>query len=174
MFDMVSSFEDNRNARRKSQTHTTCRFDDDRVDYRVYEMSAHGFSFLCPKEACIFKRGVVLVQIAIANGEGNEVIRGSGSVIHVTEFDYGHLRVGVRYTKKTLDRTVAGKIRVPRRFPRVKLDVLLSLSHNGDKAPVPGVIIDFTASTARIGFNGNGTAQMAVGRFTIGRVPLLP
>ena len=42
-----------------------------------------------------------------------------------------------------LDRTVAGKIRVPRRFPRVKLDVLLSLSHNGDKAPVPGAIIDF-------------------------------
>ncbi len=163
MYETVGSIEDTRNARRKRQTHTMCRFDDDRLEYRVYEMSAHGFSFLCPKAGCVFRRGVALDHIAIANGEGNEIVTGSGSIIHVTEFDYGHLRIGVRYAKKRLDRTIAGTIRVPRRFPRVKLDALLSLSHNGTKASVPGVIIDFTASTARIGFNGNAAAQVALG-----------
>ena len=163
MLELLGSLEDTRNARRKIRANTTCRIGVARVDYQVYEMSAHGFSFLSPKQACVFEPGFVLDNIAVANAEGNQIITGAGSVIHVTEFDYDHMRVGVRYTKKTLNRTLTGKIRVPRCFPRIKLSVLLSFTHNGNRAPIPGAIIDFTASTARIGFTGKVIPKTAVG-----------
>ncbi len=163
MFESLGSLEDIRNAQRKLRADITCRIGSEPVDYQVHEMSVQGFSFLFPKSACTLEPGFVLDQIAIVNAEGNEIITGSGSIIHVTEFDYDHMRVGVLYSKKTLNRTITGRIRIPRSFPRVKMGVLLSLTDNGNKAPIPGAIIDFTASTARIGFNGKVIPKTAVG-----------
>lgn len=159
----MSNSEETRKARRKRQDNSTCRFDNDEVRYPVYEFSAHGFSFLCPKNSCPFKRGVMLDRIAIANAEDVEIISASGTVVHVTELDFLNMRIGVLYAKKTLDRTMTGKIRVPRHVPKVRLDALLSVAHDSGERQLSGSVVDFTASTARIGFDEGLPVEVQVG-----------
>ena len=163
---MISNSEDIRKARRKRQNNSTCRFGNYRVRYLVYELSAHGFSFLCPKDSCLFNRGVILDRIIIANAEGLVIIAASGAVVHVTEFDFLSMRIGGFFTKKTLDRTIPGKIRVPRHTPKVRLNALLSVTQNGDECRLSGFIKDFTASTARMGFTESQPAGVDVGNET--------
>ncbi|MBE9547247.1 MAG: PilZ domain-containing protein [Proteobacteria bacterium] len=105
----------------------------------------------------------MLDRIAIANAEDVEIISASGTVVHVTELDFLNMRIGVFYAKKTLDRTMTGKIRVPRHVPKVRLDVSLSVTHDGGERQLSGSVVDFTASTARIDFGESLPVEVQVG-----------
>ncbi len=129
--------EDVRKARRKTQDNAFCRFDTDPAEFTVYELSAHGFSFLCPKETCFFKKEAMLEKISIFNAEKLEIIRASGRVMHVAEFDFQKMRVGVFYTKKTLDRTISGKVRVPRKTPKIPLNAIMKVKVKGAEQDIP-------------------------------------
>ncbi|MCF6290642.1 MAG: hypothetical protein L3J03_06570 [Desulfobacterales bacterium] len=145
--------EESRNARRKEHHNVSCRFDNDPHDYKIHELSAHGFSFICSKEVSHFKRGVVLEKIHITNAEGVEIIVASGKIVHSTEFDFEQNRFGVHYLKKVLDRTTTGQIRVPRHFPEIELHAFLNLSGEKNNGLHTGIVKDFTATTARIAFD---------------------
>ena len=149
MYDIGNNMQDVRKARRKTQVDTTCRLDQDPVEFPVYELSAHGFSFLCERESCFFKKGAIFEKIKIINGEKLEIISGAGRVVHVAEFDVQKMRIGVSYTQKTLDRTVTGKIRIPRRIPKISLQAQIE---RADGRLFNGLVRDYTASAARIGF----------------------
>ena len=163
MENRVKEFEEVRKARRKVQNNTTCRFDSHAMEFLVYELSAHGFSFLCRKESCFFKRGAILDKISVLNAEKMEIIKASGTVMHLADFDFDNFRVGVSYTKKTLDRTISGKVRVPRLTPKIRLDVEISLKHDGNGHIMTGHVIDYTASTSRVKFIGQQPVDLNVG-----------
>lgn len=155
--------EESRNARRKTHHDMSCRFDNDPHVFKIHELSAHGFSFVCSKDLAYFKRGVVLEKIRITNAEGVEIIVASGRIAHSTEFDFEQNRFGVNYTKKILDRTIAGKVRVPRHFPELQLDVLMKLPQEKNGWSVLGTVKDFTASTSRIGIRDDLSTAIKVG-----------
>lgn len=143
--------EDVRLARRKPQVNISCRIGKRGYTYPVYELSAQGFSFLCQKDSCPFQVWESLDEITISNGEGAEIISAAGTVVHVTEFDFLSVQVGVYFVKKSIDRSLSGTIRVPRRLPRVRLSALVSYDSNGNGfLHRTGVVRDFTATTARI------------------------
>jgi extracellular factor (EF) 3-hydroxypalmitic acid methyl ester biosynthesis protein len=160
---IFNSYDDVRTARRKMQFNITCRFDNEPNFFQVFELSAHGFSFICPKESCSFQSYQSLEDVRIVNGEGLEIISGSGTIIHVTQLDSYFMQIGVYYTKKTLDRTITGKIRVPRHFPKIRLNVQLNEKTNESSKKLTGFIIDYTASTARIAFDQGPAGHIAVG-----------
>jgi extracellular factor (EF) 3-hydroxypalmitic acid methyl ester biosynthesis protein len=147
---MTTDVSNIRKANRKRQSDARCRFDKDPIEFHVFELSARGFSFLCTKDENIFKRGVVLERITILNAEQREIIVASGIVVHSTEFDAATMRIGVSYTTKRLDRTITGKIRVPRRFPKVRLDACLETPGDRNRHKIRGFLKDFTATTARV------------------------
>jgi extracellular factor (EF) 3-hydroxypalmitic acid methyl ester biosynthesis protein len=126
-----------------------CRFDDARSIHPVHELSALGFSFLCSRDDQLFKRGVFLDRISILNEERREIISASGTVVHATQFDLATQRIGVLYSRKTLDRTIAGTIRTPRRIPKVAFGALLEPPQAVGQG-VSGAVQDFTATTARV------------------------
>ena len=163
MENRVKEFEEVRKARRKVQNNTTCRFDSHTMELSIYELSAHGFSFLCRKESCFFKRGAILDKISIFNAEKLEIISAVGTVIHVSEFDSESMRIGVSYAKKSLDRTISGKVRIPRQIPKIHLNVKMTMKNNGDGRLLTGDVMDYTASTARIKFAEDQQVILEVG-----------
>ena len=108
----VSRDEEARKARRKIQASLTCTFDDSPIEFQIYELSAHGFSFLCEKKLCFFKKGAILERISIHNSANLEIINGSGHVVHDSDFDVNRTRIGVVFTKRKLDRTMPGIVRL--------------------------------------------------------------
>jgi len=120
--DFKDEFEDIRNARRKIQNNITCRFDDNPLKFPVFELSSQGFSFLCQRDSCFFKRGAILDRISVLNGEELEIIKASGTIVHTVDFGYDKVRIGVFFNKKTMDRALKGKIRIPRHLPNIQLN----------------------------------------------------
>ena len=152
-----------RTARRKAQKDIFCTIGRDSTLYSINELSAQGFSLLSPKAVCPYQPWETLNRIVISNGEGVEMIAGSGTVAHVTEFDALYMQVGVFFTKKTIDRTLSGTIRAPRHFPKVRLTARVNCTRNGQKESLSGIVRDFTATTARIGFTDDCTCSLDVG-----------
>jgi extracellular factor (EF) 3-hydroxypalmitic acid methyl ester biosynthesis protein len=151
--DFKDEFEDIRNARRKIQNNITCRFDDNPLKFPVFELSSQGFSFLCQRDSCFFKRGAILDRISVLNEEELEIIKASGTIVHTVDFGYDKVRIGVFFSKKTMDRALNGKIRIPRHLPNIQLNALLTFINRKKVIKITGTIIDYTASTARIRIN---------------------
>ncbi len=163
MYYMSEKVEDIRHARRKEHHSISCCFDGESKSFKVYELSAYGFSFLCSKDSPLFRRGVMLDEISIHNSEGVEIILASGKIVHATEFDFETNRFGVHYTKKVLDRTITGKVRVPRHVPEFILNAFLNLPDDKNGWRYTGYVKDFTATTARIGFENSYPIDMKIG-----------
>jgi hypothetical protein len=162
MTAFADSADQRRKATRKQSSETTCRLDRGSMRYNVYDLSAHGFSFLC-EQTTVFRKGVELETIEIADGEHHPMILASGTVVHLTQYDDRMLRVGVHYEKKTLDRTLAGTVRTPRHFPRIPLNAVISSESPSPTSPYTGHVVDFTASTARIAIAGDDEIPFAIG-----------
>ncbi len=160
---MKAVFEDIRSSQRKRQQGTVCLVDDDDRKYNVYELSSDGFSFLCPDGACNFQKWQTLHCATILNSEGVEIISAAGTVAHVTNFDSQQKQVGVHYTRKSLDRTISGRIRVPRKYPRIRLKVFLKGLREEVGIVARGYLMDYTASTARIGLTAKPKTRIELG-----------
>jgi len=161
--DIMDEVEDIRNARRKIQNNITCRFDDNPYKFPVFELSSQGFSFLCQRDSCFFKRGAILDRILVFNEEELEIIKGSGTIVHTVNFGFDKVRIGVSFSKKTMDRTLEGKIRIPRRSPKIQINTLLTFTNRKDIVKLSGIIIDYTASTARIRINEISSHKFQIG-----------
>ncbi len=152
-----------RQARRRTQSNLYCRLDRPGSSFPIHELSAHGFSFLCLKADNQYHKWQGLEKITISNAEGVEIIAGSGVVVHVTAFDFLHRQVGVFFTRKTFDRSIAGAIRVPRHFPKVRLDASVAKLEEGEPMSFLGYVKDFTATTARIHLSQSADNEIQVG-----------
>ena len=67
---MLMDYGEVRTARRKTQRDVYCAVEGEKNVYPVYELSAHGFSFLCPKDSYCFQTWETLSKIAIFTGDG--------------------------------------------------------------------------------------------------------
>ena len=159
---MKTTYEDIRSSRRKKQQDAVCVIDD-LAKYKVYELSSDGFSFLCPKKECDFQKWQVFDCATILNSEGIEIINASGTIVHVTDFNSHLNQIGVFYNRKSLDRTISGRIRVPRKYPRVRLNVLIRNAHDDDSQGIAGFVMDYTASTARVGLTASPEMNFELG-----------
>ena len=137
--------------------------DDDDRTYNVYELSSDGFSFLCSDSVCNFQKWQAIHCATILNSEGVEIISAAGTVAHVTDFVEQQKHIGVFYTRKSLDRTISGRIRVPRKYPRVRINVVLEDPQGRMEVIARGYLKDYTASTARIGLTAKPEAPINLG-----------
>lgn len=153
---LEKTFENTRDSKRKFQTEMICRFDDNLSEFPIWDISNNGFSFLCSTNS-FFKRGAIFNKISILNKEKLEVIKATGTIINIAEFGNDKTRVGIKFDIKKMDRTFGGKIRIQRHFPKVQIDTSLTLKNNEETFNKTGIIIDYTASTARIKFNNEKT-----------------
>ncbi|MCK4888646.1 MAG: PilZ domain-containing protein, partial [Candidatus Aminicenantes bacterium] len=151
MKQFEENIENTRNSRRKFQTEMTCRFDDNLTEFPIWDISNNGFSFLCNNDS-FFKEGAIFNKISIFNNEKLEVINGTGTIVSVSGFDKNKARIGIQFGKKRMDRMVGGKIRIQRHFPKIRIDISLTLKNKIGSFVVKGTILDYTASTARIEF----------------------
>lgn len=161
---MHSHIEDIRTSRRQRQVNVSCRLNDLSHVFHVFELSARGFSFLCPKRLQTFKKWESLHKVVIANSENKEMINATGMVVHITEFDYLNMQVGVIYTKRVLDRTISGKIRPPRHFAKIDLEVKIHARQDGMQTTASGILRDFTATTASIDYIAEAQIEDAPGK----------
>jgi len=163
MKQFEESIESVRFSRRKISTGLTCLFDNNPAAFAVWDISNQGFSFLSGVDA-FFKEGAVFNKISILNGEKLEVINAEGVVVSTTEFGDEQRRVGIKYLKKKMDRTVGGKVRIQRHFPKIPMEASLIIKHPEPERKIEGTVLDYTASTARIGF----TEKLSGHKFQIG------
>lgn len=155
--------EDVRLARRKPQVNMACSLNGSDQTFPVLEISAKGFSFLCRKGESPYQNWETAEKIVVRNAEGVEVIAGEGTIVHVTEFDFLHTQVGVYFTRKIMDRTAPGTIRVPRHYPKVRLTAKMKPDGSENGHYFSGVVQDFTATTARIAFSEGAAPDVQVG-----------
>lgn len=159
---MKTIYDDMRGSRRKKQQDAYCVLDEGPQKYKVYEISSDGFSFLCPNEACHFQKWQVIHYITILNSESVEIVNAKGRIVHVTDFSGELKQIGIVYAQKSLDRTISGKVRAPRKFPRVRLNVRLRAAVNGEVGSLMGYVMDYTATTARIAIHKTASAKVPV------------
>ena len=152
MKQFEETLERNRNSRRKISTELSCRFEENSTEFIVRDISNQGFSFLSGGDA-FFNEGAIFQKISILNKEKLEVINAEGTVVSISEFSDKIMRVGVKFLKKRMDRTIGGKIRIQRHFPKIPLTATLKMKDPNPEGVIIGKVLDFTASTARIGFD---------------------
>lgn len=149
MKNSESDYFDIRSSQRILQENMNCQFDDNPTLFPIYELSSHGFSFLCPIELCFFRRGAFFKKVSITNIEKLELIAASGTVVHTSQFDLKNIRVGLLFEKKQHINQIKGIIRVFRHIPKIPLKIKLSAQKSEPAHPVKGIILDFTALSAR-------------------------
>jgi len=99
----LSDYSDIRNSQRIIQSNMSCRFDNNATLFPIHELSAHGFSFLCPTKLCFFRQGAIFNKLSILNIDKMEIISAAGTVVHTSQFDLKNMRVGVLFHKKQHD-----------------------------------------------------------------------
>jgi len=137
---------DKRTNYRKTLEHTYCLVDDIEPQFEVVEISARGFSFACDRADERFTVNGVLRDIAILDGDSQEIIHAGGVIRHRSEFDARRDRVGVSLEAKRFQNMTSGRIRLPRRRPSINLAVRLS----GDRFSATGTVVDYNVRSARI------------------------
>jgi extracellular factor (EF) 3-hydroxypalmitic acid methyl ester biosynthesis protein len=128
----------------REQTH--CVLDEIDLLFPVVELSAHGFSLVCPKDETRLQEQLELNEISILNSDSQEMIHATGVIVHRSEFDEFTDRVGVRLITKRLDNTVPGAVRLPRRQPAIELTG--GLVH--PLGEMTGQVIDYNVSSVRL------------------------
>jgi len=146
----LSDYSDIRNSQRIIQSNMSCRFDNNATLFPIHELSAHGFSFLCPTKLCFFRQGAIFNKLSILNIDKMEIISAAGTVVHTSQFDLKNMRVGVLFHKKQHDYQIDKKIRVFRHIPPVPLNIEIQIQKKQKGRSILGKILDFTATSARI------------------------
>lgn len=137
---------DQRKYVRNTREQTHCVLDDIDLLFPVVELSAHGFSFVCPKEETRLRENLELNEVSILNSDSQEMIHATGVIVHRSEFDEFTDRVGVKLITKRLDNTVPGAVRLPRRQPAIELTA--GLAHR--LGEMSGRILDYNVSSVRL------------------------
>ncbi len=145
----LSDYSDIRNSQRIIQSNMSCRFDNNATLFPIHELSAHGFSFLCPTKLCFFREGAIFNKLSILNIDKMEIISAAGTVVHTSQFDLKNMRVGILFQKKQHINQINGIIRVFRHIPKIPLQIHLHDKKNQHPSPLAGNILDFTALSAR-------------------------
>jgi extracellular factor (EF) 3-hydroxypalmitic acid methyl ester biosynthesis protein len=151
---MRIKFEEIRNARRKSIRNTTCCFEKTSELYQVSDLSIKGFSFLCNKKSCFFKKGVTLESITFFDAENLKIIEASGTVVYVNGFDHANMRIGVSFIKNKILHSIVGSVRAPRYCPNIRMDATIEFVDGNENKIFKGLVVDYTAASTRIGFTG--------------------
>jgi extracellular factor (EF) 3-hydroxypalmitic acid methyl ester biosynthesis protein len=142
----VTQQSEKRTYVRKTWENVFCMIDDIDPPFEVVEVSAHGFSFACGKDDKRFRPSVLLDDISIINGESQEIIHARGIVRHRSDFDAETDRIGVSFESKRYDKTVTGRVRLPRRKPSIELVVSL----RSPQSAITGTVVDLNVRSVRL------------------------
>jgi hypothetical protein len=159
MSTITNEFQEARTTQRLKQNGTFCKFAILDTMFQVYELSTKGFSFISENIPSIFQKDISLSNILIYNSDGDVIIKASGIIKHISEYDIDTCRIGIEYLNKSLDRTITGRIRVPRKTARIALFALIK----SDEVQCHASVKDYTAFNLRLAFDKSIPHQLQIG-----------